>query len=296
MTMRSSSALSASDSSRRRGTRIWSSMVVAVALAAVVVARTGAGSGPALFRLEDVAFERVAAERWVDAATLARGDTPTLVRGSPIDAWRARRWTADELAARAGGARHDVWDAGPRGLISYFNDEQPFAEPLRAAGAWRPAYARVNLTLREFFGACAASADARLYYSGLVREGEGAADGGDDECCAPVAPLVVPFDHAAAGAADGARGELRVEFEVAFPPSLSALQLAVLASVLREDELATLVGIMRLLSFARTVEVGDGLESVYCSRCAYDPGGDPRFCYPDARWRTWWRAMLYEGG
>ena len=99
-----------------------------------------------------------------------------------------------------------------------------------------------------------------------------------------------------AGAADGARGELRVEFEVAFPPSLSALQLAVLASVLREDELATLVGIMRLLSFARTVEVGDGLESVYCSRCAYDPGGDPRFCYPDARWRTWWRAMLYEGG
>ena len=68
-----------------------------------------------------------------------------------------------------------------------------------------------------------------------------------------------------------------------------------LAGVLREDELATLVGIMRLMSHARVVEVGDGLESVFCSKCAYDPGGAPRFCYPDARYRTWWRAMLYEG-
>ena len=74
-----------------RGTRLWSGVVVAVALVAVLVARFGPADdagAPALFRLDDVAFEPVAAARWVDAATLARGDAPALVRGSPIDAWR----------------------------------------------------------------------------------------------------------------------------------------------------------------------------------------------------------------
>ena len=96
------------------------------------------------------------------------------------------------------------------------------------------------------------------------------------------------------GDKSGARGQLVVAFEVVFPPSLSALQLSVLSSVLREDELSMLVGIMRLLAHAQDIDIGTGLEAVYCSRCAYDPGGDPHFCYPDARWWTWWRAMLYE--
>ena len=199
MMMRSSSALS--EQQRRRGTRIWSSMVVAVALAAVVVART---AWPArrcsASRTSRSARRRGALGRRRDA----RARRHAHAAGLADDAWRARRWTADELAARAARATTVGRRPARPDLVL-----QRRAAVRGAAARGRRVAAGVRArepTLRESARASRRRREALLQRS---RARGGARPTAATTNCAPVAPLVVPFDHAAAGAATARGGRRR---------------------------------------------------------------------------------------